>query len=424
MSGESVRFVHCSDLHLDYPFERLGDVPPALFPALQRASLRCWERVVDLALERAVDFVLLAGDLFEDADRTLRAQLALLRGLERLHEAGIRAFLVHGNHDPLSGWEARLPLPPGVHRFGGDVESVPVLRQGVPVATITGYSYPQRRVEENVAARMRSSGEGFQIALLHANVGHRREHGDYAPCALEDLVSSGMDYWALGHIHAAGVLREAFPAVVYSGTPQGRLADETGPHGCYVVTLSGGAPELEFVEVDSVRRERKILEISSLRSEQELVRALEALRNDVRLGEGRGVLLRVELRGRGELHDTLIRPGIREDLWHHLREGEELREDFVWTETLEDHTAPRADGEALRRGDHFVGDFLRSLDTLKSSEDLLARVTALLDADPESAGWNDRNVVPLVEELLRQEASDLFARAEIRGLDGLLRKEA
>ena len=96
----------------------------------------------------------------------------------------------------------------------------------------------------------------------------------------------------------------------------------------------------------------------------------------------------------------------------------------MWTETLEDHTAPRADGEALRRGDHFVGDFLRSLDTLKSSEDLLARVTALLDADPESAGWNDRNVVPLVEELLRQEASDLFARAEIRGLDGLLRKEA
>lgn len=424
MSGESVRFVHCSDLHLDYPFERLGDIPETLAPVLQRASLRCWERIVTLAIERNVDFVLVAGDLFEDADRTLRAQLALVKGLERLSAAGIGAFLVHGNHDPLSGWEARLPLPPGVHRFGGDVESVPFVRGGVRVATITGYSYPQQRVEENVALRMRPSGEGFQIALLHANVGHRREHGNYAPCSLEDLAASGMDYWALGHIHAAGILREAFPAVVYPGTPQGRLADETGPHGCYVVTLSAGAPEMEFVEVDCVRRERTFLDIAPWHAEQELVRALEALRNDVRRGEGRGVLLRVELRGRGELHATLIRPGILEDLWHHLREGEELREDFVWTEALEDRTARQGDGAALRQGDHFVGDFLRSVDALKNSDDLIARVTALLDADPEYAGWNDRNVAPLVEELLREEAPEIFDGVEIRGLDGLLRKEA
>jgi hypothetical protein len=46
-----------------------------------------------------------------------------------------------------------------------------------------------------------------------------------------------------------------------------------------------------------------------------------------------------------------------------------------------------------------------------------------LDADPEGAGWNDRNVVPLVEELLRQEAEEIFDQVKTRGLDGLLRQE-
>ncbi|HQF91462.1 MAG TPA: DNA repair exonuclease [Synergistaceae bacterium] len=423
MAGDIVRFVHCGDLHLDAPFDRLEDIPGGLAPAIHGAPLRCWERIVTLAIERGVDFVLLAGDLFDDVDRTLRAQLALVKGLERLSGAGIGAFIVCGNHDSLAGWEARLPFPPGVYRFGGTAESLPFVRGGKTVATVTGYSYPQRRVEENVARLLRPSGEGFQIALLHANVGHRREHGDYAPCALEDLVASGMDYWALGHIHAPGVLREASPAVVYPGIPQGRRAHETGPRGCYVVTLGRGAPDLEFVETDLVRRERRGLDIASLGTEQELVRALEALRNDVRLDGGRGVLLRVELRGRGELHDTLIRPGIVTDLVLHLREGEELREDFVWTEALEDRTASWANREALSQEDHFVGDFLRSVEALEGAEDLVARVTALLDADPEGAGWNDRNVVPLVEELLRQEAEEIFDQVKTRGLDGLLRQE-
>lgn len=431
MPEQCVRFVHCGDLHLDDPFERLGDVPAAVREVLRGASFRSWDRVVDLALERKVDFVLGAGDLFEDEDRSLRAQLALVKGLERLSSAGVAVFLVHGNHDALSGWEPRISFPSGVHRFDSRVEHVPFRRDGDVVATIHGYSYPQRGVTENVAVQMGPRGEGFQIALLHANVGCRQGHGNYAPCTLKDLEASGMDYWALGHIHQAAVLRAASPAVVYPGTPQGRLADETGPRGCYVVTLSAAPPELEFVETDVLRRERVSLDIAPFRTEQEMVRALEALRQEIRSQTGRPVLLRVDLRGRGELHGSLSRPGFRDDLLAHIREGEELREDFVWVEDLENRTASPADGGALRRGDHFVGDFLRSLDALRSAENVGAHVAAILDADPEYAGWNSREVALLVEELLGRdgdglsaEAKDLFDRVEVLGLDGLLRKEA
>ena len=47
------------------------------------------------------------------------------------------------------------------------------------------------------------------------------------PATLEQLVSHGYDYWALGHVHGFAVLSEA-PHIVYSGNLQGRDPRETG----------------------------------------------------------------------------------------------------------------------------------------------------------------------------------------------------
>ena len=68
----------------------------------------------------------MAGDVYDGADRSLRAQLKFVDGLKQLDSAGIRSFICHGNHDPLDGWEARLDLPPGCVRFGPDVTAEPV----------------------------------------------------------------------------------------------------------------------------------------------------------------------------------------------------------------------------------------------------------------------------------------------------------
>ena len=77
----------------------------------------------------------------------------------------------------------------------------------------------------------------FTIGLLHANVGGNTDHALYAPCSLEDLAQSGIDYWALGHVHTRQVLRERTPTVVYPGNPQGRHPNETGARGVYLVEV-------------------------------------------------------------------------------------------------------------------------------------------------------------------------------------------
>ena len=70
------RFLHAADLHLDTPFTRLTDVPEPVAAALRDASLQAFENLIDTAIAEQVAFVLFAGDIYDGAQRGVRAQLA------------------------------------------------------------------------------------------------------------------------------------------------------------------------------------------------------------------------------------------------------------------------------------------------------------------------------------------------------------
>ncbi|NIQ03648.1 MAG: hypothetical protein GWM98_27620, partial [Nitrospinaceae bacterium] len=251
----SFRFLHCSDLHIDSPFRGISSDQPKLAEKLRRSTLRAYQNIIQLALRERVDAVVIAGDIYDSEDKSLQAQLKFRQGLQELAEAGIPAFVAHGNHDPLNGWSATLDLPETVRIFpGGEVTRLPVKRGGKPVAHVYGISYAQKEVTDNLARKFqRDPGDEFAIGVLHANVGNNPDHLNYAPCSLADLVEAGMDYWALGHIHAHKVLRENQPAIVFSGNPQARFHREAGEKGCCLVTLhSHSPPEVQFVPVDEV----------------------------------------------------------------------------------------------------------------------------------------------------------------------------
>ena len=194
------RFVHTGDLHLDSPFIGLSTEAPAnVVETLRESTISAWRNIIELALEEEADFLLVAGDAFERANRTLRGQLVFRDGLERLSDAGIPSYVVTGNHDPLDGWEPSVAWPELAHRFPAhDVTSQPVLRGDDETARIHGISYHQRDIKTNLAKRFERAAEtAFAIGLLHANVGGQEGHANYAPCTLTDLRESDMDYWAL-----------------------------------------------------------------------------------------------------------------------------------------------------------------------------------------------------------------------------------
>jgi DNA repair protein SbcD/Mre11 len=369
-----LRFVHAADLHLDSPFKGLREVGPVhVADRLVNATFSAYEAIIDLCIAERVDALLVAGDIYDGSDRSLRAQLKFVDGLNRLEAAGIRSFICHGNHDPLDGWEARLTLPAGCHRFGKRVEAVAL----GPGATVLGISYPTRDVTDNLALEFGSvPRSGFSIGLLHCNVGSNPEHAAYAPCTLDDLARAGIDYWALGHVHTRQVLSARSPTVVYPGNNQGRHANERGPRGVYLVEVDDSSQvSLDFRETSVLRWEAASVDISALQTEQDLLDAVDrAVAALVDGADGRDVVFRLNISGRGHLHHTVRRPNFIADLQERLAETWSESSPFAWCERVEVLSSPPFDRVARLEGGDFLGDLLRLIDAAREDPDMLTRL--------------------------------------------------
>jgi DNA repair protein SbcD/Mre11 len=417
--GIPFRFMHAADLHLDSPFKGLADVPPHVRDALKDSTFTALKRLTDAAIEEEVDWVVFAGDLYDAADRSLRAQSALHQAWTRLSAHGIGVFVIHGNHDPLSGERARMALPDGVHVFGSsEVEGRPAYRRdGKLAAYVYGISYGSRAVTENLSVRYRPDKQApYHIALLHGNVDGDSSHDPYAPCALSDLAGAGFDYWALGHIHARRVLHE-FPHVVYSGNVQGRHVRESGAKGCYIVDVSGDKDvRLSFRALDAVRWSNVAVSIDGVdHMDGLLMRMEEACESAAELAEGRPLMLGLELYGSGRLHRQLSDAAAIADLLLALRERIEASGPangtggaWLWVHRLTAHTAASVDLAAIAEEDSFAGELLR--------------LSAQLQDDPEAEAQllNDA-LAPLMEHarlrrLLRERGAERSAERQDRML--------
>ena len=383
----NLRFVHAADLHLDSPFSGLRSLAPDnVTSALRQATFDAYENIIDLCIAERVDALLIAGDVYDGADRSLRAQLKFVNGLRRLDAAGIRSFICHGNHDPLNGWEAQLDLPEGCVRFGDSVTGAPVFPDEPDRATVYGMSYPRREVYENLSPRFRDLPRSrFNIGLLHANVGGNPNHDSYAPCSVSDLEATDIDYWALGHVHTREVLREEGPAIVYPGNPQGRHPNEMGSRGIYLVDVDElGRVNLDFRPVDVIRWARKELDISGLVSEQRVIDAIFDMADSaLEESEGKPVVLRAVLSGRGETNRWLRSPGTLDEVLERLNEEYSEGLPWLWCERIQLETAPAIDhGQVMQRED-FVGDLARLVEELIESpaglEDLANSLRELYD---------------------------------------------
>lgn len=379
------RFLHAADLHLDSPFRGLTNLPPVIRDYIRESTFIALQRMVQVAIREQVDFVLISGDVYDLSDRSLRAQLRFQQAMNSLAEAGIHVYLIHGNHDSEDGSQARLNWPTHVHVFGSDaVNTIPhITAEGLTVATISGISYAKASVTDNLALRFPTPSPGvYSIALLHTNVDGDANHDNYAPCTKEQLIQSGYQYWALGHIHSRRVLHQhqGTSLIVYPGNIQGRSVKETGAKGCYIVNVSSaGESELSFHATEAVRWEHRSISIHLLQDEQELKNQLdqfiEALSNEQ---PGIPVVVRLTLTGRGPLHHMLQQGTQLEELIHELREEQariaavdEPTAQFIWIESCRVETGAEIPFDQLMEQESFIGDMLRLSESLLSDEVLL-----------------------------------------------------
>ncbi|WEK55442.1 MAG: DNA repair exonuclease [Candidatus Cohnella colombiensis] len=419
--GVAFSFIHAADLHLDSPFKGMGSAPDYVKERLRDSTFAALRRLVAIAKQERVDFIVLSGDLYDAADRSLRAQLKLQRALTELTEEGIDVFIVHGNHDPLSGRQAKLDVPSGVHVCGAEgVECIPAhTRNGELVAHVYGISYATSAVNQNLAQRFKvKGGAPFHLAILHANVDGNASHDNYAPCQLQELVDSGFQYWALGHIHDRRVLHE-YPHVVYAGNIQGRSIRETGEKGIYLVSVSSsGAITLDFREVADVVWQEVSVTIDGLEREQQLKeRLLRSMDELVKRSSGRPVVMRFRIEGRGVLHERLMESIVVDEWLEELREwssdGEYSLDTWIWPDAISVRSGGLLQLEATAEEDGFVGELVRmgiaGVSSPESARDWLMDAMDKTRSQPKIREWvaarSDEELIQLLQQAMELSVS-------------------
>lgn len=394
-----MRFIHASDLHIDSPLRGLDRYDGAPVERLRTATRSALERLVDKALGERVDFVLFSGDLYDRDWQDFHTGLFFREQMVRLGRAGIRVFIVQGNHDAQGVISKQLALPLNVTVFSS--RNAQTIRIDELSVAIHGRSFPDREVDEDLVPSYSAAVPGFfNIGMLHTSLTGRAGHDTYAPTDLPTLVSKGYDYWALGHVHAREVLCEN-PRIVFPGNLQGRHAKETGAKGCELVTVEGGQIETEFVALDVVRWSQVAVPLDGVDRLEALGDAFHHALEPVLIGTtDRLHAVRVTLTGSTELHRLEAnQPGTLAAAMYAA--AQDVSEAEIWIEQVRlELSTPLDRVQAALRQDA-VGELVRLVDSIAGdSAELMRRAQAelgdLLGALPQEVAAGD---VPKLDDL-------------------------
>ncbi len=299
-----MKFIHAADIHLDSPLRGLSRYEGAPVELMQTATRRAFINLIDLACQEAVDFILLAGDLYDGDWKDYNTGLFFNQQMSRLREANIKVFMVLGNHDASNAITRQLRLPDNVIEFS-DQEAETKYLEDLGVA-IHGQSFANKVITDDLSANYPDAiSDYFNIGVLHTALNGRNGHDHYAPCTIPGLLSHGYDYWALGHVHQREIIHEK-PWIVFSGNLQGRHVRETGAKGCSLVTVEDGETKVNHISVDVLRWQACRLDVSEITVAEDLLdKAHSAVTKALEDAEDRPLALRFVITGTSPINNEL-----------------------------------------------------------------------------------------------------------------------
>lgn len=412
------RFVHTADLHLDSPLRSLSLRDPALAELIGDASRRALSAIVDLCLEERVDALLIAGDLYDGEQTSMKTARFLAREMERLHAGGVRVFKIRGNHDAMSRITAELTLPPNVHVFGGRAEIVRLPKGALEVA-VHGVSFAKPQAPESLLPKFKPAlADTANIGLLHTSLAGAPGHDVYAPTSVAELRATRFSYWALGHVHGRAAHGDAGGRVVMPGMPQGRDVNESGPKGVTLVTIRDDRTvEIEERIVSLAEFSRVSVDLTGIEDWREAIerigRGLEEARGSARSPV---LVARLHLKGRTPLAFRLRRDA---DLLHAeaAARAERIERTFVEKILLEieppgagaDAAGPLAELGCLMRE-----DVLRADGTREAVRALAEKLRDELPGEARDfAGRSEAEFEAFLDRLLVEAGEDMLARLSI-----------
>lgn len=388
-----VSFIHTADIHLGSILNVAGDELPAdLENSIRGATLEGFRRVCQVALDFDVDFMLVAGDLYDREARSVRAQEFFVKQCRMLEEAGIDVFVIAGNHDPLQDKQDLFNLPANVRTFGGQKPEIHEFKKpgGYTSARIVGQSYQGRSETRKLHIQYGKPEPGaWNIALLHTQL--EGAPSNYIPATLAELKErSDIHYWALGHIHKSEILHNRLPFIAYPGIPQGRHFGEQGRGGCLLMELAGEdlIPPV-FIPTAPIIYKRVEVRIDQGRGSlpatiDALAQRLETEGEKMLAGAGKGsyplegFIVEWIIRGRSEIYKQVEgsekEDEAKESILRNLRRKFEGRRPFLWTNAVALQLQSPLDYDALLQGSRSRAELDLVIDQCLSEEEVKAEL--------------------------------------------------
>ena len=373
-----MKFIHAADIHLDSPLTGLSAYADAPVEMLRTATRDAFTNLVTEAIEQPVDFMVIAGDLYDGTWKDHNTGIYFCKEMGRLKKAGIPVYLLFGNHDAESEMTKKLQLPDNVFTFDTRKPSTFILEH-LKVA-LHGRSFKEKETTENLAAGYPDPVPGmFNIGVLHTALEGNSAHANYAPCSLDELNAKGYHYWALGHVHEYQ-LWEGASTVVFPGNLQGRHIRETGPRGAVIVTADEqGIQDITRLFVDVLRWVSLEVDVTECHSLAEVVRALgKALEALVESSISTiPIAVRVIVIGKTDAHGDLfgLEMQLRSEV---LALAVTLGAERLWIEKVKVATSAADDGEAVRARADALSDLQDLLHAAESDPDFLKSLQAEL----------------------------------------------
>jgi DNA repair protein SbcD/Mre11 len=271
-----------------------------------QTSIGCWQAIVDEAIERSVDLVLLSGDVVDRRNCYFESYTPLRTGITRLSDKGIMTIAVAGNHDYRVLPNLTKDIDSEMFRLlglGGEWEHFE-FQCGSETLGVTGWSFPESHVEISPLDSFPETENScdYHIALVHGDL--NATVSKYAPLAASRINELSQHHWLLGHIHKPALtITNHDRWVLYPGSPQALDPGEPHQHGVWLWEPAvQSTPEL--LAMSSVCYEPLSIDVSDCLDVEEIVgyvirkieKSVELLKNDAH-PRMRAVNFRIEIVG-------------------------------------------------------------------------------------------------------------------------------
>lgn len=282
-----IKFIHTADLHLGFKF-----LNPSFKGEVARERRRelwsTFERIVEYAKEEKVDFLLIAGDLFEAAYFTI-GDIKRVRDTFKNAES-INIIISAGNHD----YKGRNSLYNRIEW----TENVTIFNTaGIAKkefkdlnTNIYGYSWDTLEIKDNhLFSQFKEEihMDKNNILLLHGDV---YSDTKYLPLSLEELKKLNMDYIALGHIHKPEKITDN---IAYCGSPEPLDFGELGPRGIIEGQILDKKLDINFKAFSKRKFIEKDIQITETMGYPDIVAKIK----HIDMGNKKKDLYRIKLNG-------------------------------------------------------------------------------------------------------------------------------